>query len=555
MKQIRTSRRVLRGTMAAMAVVCAALVGHQLVFADQGLSSSIDVFINKPVSTNQTLGLSIFSQNGAVPPTLPVGVESNVVLSQVQGQFPDISSVRTFLGGDVDLQNIAVNGAAQTKNATAVDGTLADADYLAVLDARLLTFEEPAVTRGVLSPVLTASDFIRTVAAASGYYSSPARGVVSGINREIGEIGIDVDIFNLSDIDDDENGIPNATDLLAIPEAIIVTSNGNITAILPLDGSVRGASGVTFSQSIDTSTGPINVDVTAPLLSDLQAADAGFNAFDTGRLILTVSRNAASTLDGPDGVDPIGEFDTMIGPAPQNVFVRASIAVTDSTATPVVWTFVDTLPGTTRIEVELSGPGIGDLLTDGMEIGFYTYAVTGNQSGENITYNGDEMGWEETLTLVLSDQNAPAVRTATASAGDDTITATSDAGTAIWGTSAVSRVVVPGSGGGSSGCFIATAAYGTPLNAEIDALRAVRDRYMLNNPIGSLFANAYYRLSPPIAEEVSASGPLQVVVRTLVAPLVALSKLLLASPALVALGAIAVGAGATLALRRRRQRA
>jgi len=51
-----------------------------------------------------------------------------------------------------------------------------------------------------------------------------------------------------------------------------------------------------------------------------------------------------------------------------------------------------------------------------------------------------------------------------------------------------------------SGCFIATAAYGTPQAEEIDRLREFRDDVLLQNILGTLFVGAYYRLSPPIAE-------------------------------------------------------
>lgn len=54
-------------------------------------------------------------------------------------------------------------------------------------------------------------------------------------------------------------------------------------------------------------------------------------------------------------------------------------------------------------------------------------------------------------------------------------------------------------GGGGGGCFIATAAYGTPLSAELNRLRALRDRHLLDSIAGSAFVDAYYRFSPPVA--------------------------------------------------------
>jgi len=55
------------------------------------------------------------------------------------------------------------------------------------------------------------------------------------------------------------------------------------------------------------------------------------------------------------------------------------------------------------------------------------------------------------------------------------------------------------------GCFIATAAFGTPHAKEINELREFRDNILLSNTLGEMFVDAYYRFSPPIAEWISES--------------------------------------------------
>ena len=51
----------------------------------------------------------------------------------------------------------------------------------------------------------------------------------------------------------------------------------------------------------------------------------------------------------------------------------------------------------------------------------------------------------------------------------------------------------------SSGCFIATAAFGSDQAWQVDVLRVWRDRSLSSSLIGRWFVRSYYRLSPPIA--------------------------------------------------------
>jgi len=67
----------------------------------------------------------------------------------------------------------------------------------------------------------------------------------------------------------------------------------------------------------------------------------------------------------------------------------------------------------------------------------------------------------------------------------------------------------------SGGCFIATAAYGTPAAEQIDVLREFRDVVLLESIVGSQFVALYYQLSPPVADFIAGNELLRTLVREL----------------------------------------
>ena len=77
----------------------------------------------------------------------------------------------------------------------------------------------------------------------------------------------------------------------------------------------------------------------------------------------------------------------------------------------------------------------------------------------------------------------------------------------------------------TGGCFIATAAYGTPMAEEIQILRDFRDEYLLTNPVGQTLVDLYYRNSPPIAEFITEHPSLKPIVRAGLLPVVAMSTM------------------------------
>jgi len=77
----------------------------------------------------------------------------------------------------------------------------------------------------------------------------------------------------------------------------------------------------------------------------------------------------------------------------------------------------------------------------------------------------------------------------------------------------------------AGGCFIATAAYGTPMAKEIQTFREYRDEYLLTNPLGQSLVDVYYSISPPMAEFIAEHPSLKPIVRTALVPVVAMSTI------------------------------
>jgi hypothetical protein len=89
----------------------------------------------------------------------------------------------------------------------------------------------------------------------------------------------------------------------------------------------------------------------------------------------------------------------------------------------------------------------------------------------------------------------------------------------------------PGGGGGSGGgCFIATAAYGSPLAPQVRLMREFRDRYLLAHRPGQAVVWLYSKLSPPLAGIIMQAEILRGIARLLLAPLIAWANLTLRSP-------------------------
>lgn len=83
-------------------------------------------------------------------------------------------------------------------------------------------------------------------------------------------------------------------------------------------------------------------------------------------------------------------------------------------------------------------------------------------------------------------------------------------------------------GGRESGgfCFIATAAYGSPMARDVTTLRRFRDRTLMRSWPGRSFVAVYYALSPALARVIEGRDDLRAVTRGFLWPLVQAARIL-----------------------------
>jgi hypothetical protein len=76
------------------------------------------------------------------------------------------------------------------------------------------------------------------------------------------------------------------------------------------------------------------------------------------------------------------------------------------------------------------------------------------------------------------------------------------------------------------GCFIATAAYGSPMAPEVMVFRRFRDEVLQRSEPGRMLVDVYYRVSPPLAKYISGRPLLRSAARGILVPAALLAHML-----------------------------
>ena len=362
-------------------------------------------------------------------------------------------------------------------------------------------------------------------------------------------------------------------DLIAIPKSVDMG-----VTITPSASTVVEGSDISFIITV-TNHGPDNasgvqMNITLPPASAAQLNTLVSDKDGQGRALFTCTGSTPKVctldeslvvLDSGDSASITLLFTTIDSTPSSNTLFDISASVTSTLAIDAIISNDSVSVTTTATEAPIDPLPITDLdlsLTAGPEQIYVGDPVTVTATVEYI----DSGGTPQAATSILITFNLPNSVTLQVSSLPQECTATGSivvcdwSSATVWPNGAVSShiIVTPDSAGtigfnvntvnndgtdpdpnnnaktiavtvdpdpgfrpqDGSGCFIATAAYGSYLDSHVMALRHFRDNVLLTNRFGTRLVEFYYRTSPPIAAYISEHGTLRSITRWALTPLI-----------------------------------
>jgi YVTN family beta-propeller protein len=246
--------------------------------------------------------------------------------------------------------------------------------------------------------------------------------------------------------------------------------------------SVISLASFSVTETVSVGDGPYGVSVT-PSGSFVYVV----NQLSGTVSVIDTSDNEVIATVADIGNSPVG-FGNFIGGKPPRTPTNLAATLEDTTTIKITWT--DTSDDELGFKI-MSKKYIG---------GVFSQIAT---VGANVTeYTDSGLGYNANYYYMVRAYNH---------AGD----------------SDYSEMTYATTGNENSGCFIATAAYGSLMEPHVKILRDFRDRFLAANATGKGFLNLYYKYSPSLAHFIKHHAALRFIVRWSLLPFVGISWLFL----------------------------